>query len=461
MVSYIDSLSILDNPKINWKLIIVGFTIGQYVFESYLDYRQYKVLTKKSPPASIKAEVNQETFDKSQKYSRSKAKFSFFNSTFDLLQNLAVIKYDLLPKVWGWSGYAMSKAAFLLPKFMGGVITQSLIFIITSQILGTIVGLPLSYYQNFVLEAKYGFNKQSIGLWITDTLKKIGLLIVLGSPVIAGILKIIDYYGNSFIFYLMGFILLINLIAMTIIPTLIMPLFNKFTPLEDGELKTAIENLASSQKFPLTKLQVVDGSKRSSHSNAYFTGLPWSKQIVLFDTLIEHNSTEETVAVLAHEIGHWRLNHIPKMLTMGQFHLFIIFSLFNAFVHNKSLYNSFGFYNQQPIAIGFTLFNDILRPLECILDFSQNLISRKHEYDADKYALNCGYSEELARSLIKLSNENLSSMNADWLFSAYHHSHPILPERLSALGYVSKEKISIDKPEKVEEVVEKKVEKQE
>ncbi|KAI5955203.1 hypothetical protein KGF54_001764 [Candida jiufengensis] len=461
MISIIDSLSIFDNPNINWKLVIVGFTIGQYLFESYLDYRQYKVLNNKSPPPSIKAEVNQETFDKSQKYSRSKAKFSFFNSTFDLFQNLAVIKYDLLPKLWNWSGVAMSSVSWILPKFMGGVITQSIIFIFSSQILSTIVSLPISYYSHFVLEEKYGFNKQTIGLWLTDKVKGLGLSIVLGSPVIAGVLKIIDYYGDSFIFYLMGFILVINLIAMTIIPTLIMPLFNKFTPLEEGELKTAIENLASKQKFPLTKLQVIDGSKRSSHSNAYFTGLPWSKQIVLFDTLIEHNSTDETVAVLAHEIGHWRLNHIPRMLIMGQLHLFIIFTLFSAFVHNKSLYNSFGFYNQQPILIGFTLFGDILKPLECILNFTQNLMSRKHEYDADKYAFDCGYAEELARSLIKLSNENLSSMNADWLYSAYHHSHPILPERLSALGYVSKEKISKDEPKKEDVVVEEKLEKQE
>lgn len=415
--------------------------MGQYVFESYLQYRQYQVLKNKSPPASIKAEVDQTTFDKSQKYSRSKAKFSIFASTVGLLQNIAVFKYDLLPKIWNWSGGLMQSAAFLLPKFMGGVITQSIIFVFTTQIMSTIFELPLSYYSHFVLEEKYGFNKQTLNIWITDKLKGIALSIVLGSPVIAGFLKIIEYFGDSFIFYLMGFFLVIMLIAMTIVPTLIMPLFNKFTPLEDGELKTAIENLAKSQKFPLKKLLVVDGSKRSSHSNAYFTGLPWSKQIVLFDTLIEHNSTEETVAVLAHEIGHWKLNHIPKMIAMQQIHFFIIFSLFGAFVRNKSLYNSFGFYKEQPILISFMLFGDILQPLECILAFAQNLLSRKHEYDADKYAQDCGYSEELSRSLIKLSNENLSGMNADWLYSSFHYSHPILPERLSALGYISKEKI--------------------
>ncbi|RLV90859.1 CAAX prenyl protease 1 [Spathaspora sp. JA1] len=449
MISLVDTFSFLDDSSIDWKTIILGFTVGQFIFENYLEYRQYRVLQRKSPPASIKKEVNQETFDKSQEYSRAKSKFSIFSGVFSLVQNVAIIKFDVMPKLWNLSGWLMSKV--VLPKFMGGVITQSLFFVFSSQILSTIVGLPLNYYQHFVLEEKYGFNKQTVKLWVTDMVKSIALSIVLGSPVIAGFLKIIDYFGDKFIMYLMGFILVINLIAMTIVPTLIMPLFNKFTPLEDGELKTAIEELAIKQKFPLKKLFVVDGSKRSSHSNAYFTGLPWSKQIVLFDTLIEHNSTEETVAVLAHEIGHWKLNHLPKMLTIAQIHLFSIFSLFGAFIHNKSLYQSFGFIKEQPILIGFMLFNDIFQPFECILTFGQNLISRKHEYEADKYAENCGYAENLSRSLIKLSNENLSSMNADWLFSSYHHSHPILPDRLTALGYISKEKVGLDKKEEVKE----------
>lgn len=425
----------------DWKTIIVGFTVGQFIFENYLEYRQYQVLKRSSPPVTLKAEVPQETFEKSQDYSRAKARFSFFSGAYGLVQNLATVKYDFLPKIWSLSGFLMAKASFLLPKFMGGVITQSVFFLFTSQILSTIVSLPLSYYSNFVLEEKYGFNKLTVGLWISDKLKGIALGIVLGSPVVAAFLKIIDHFGDSFILYACGFIFVVQLVFMTIFPTLIQPLFNKFSPLEEGELKTAIEDLAAGQKFPLTKLFVIDGSKRSSHSNAYFTGLPWSKQIVLFDTLINHSTTDETVAVLAHEIGHWKLSHLPQMLALSQAHMFLCFSMFSAFINNQSLYNSFGFYDVKPIMIGFMLFNDIFQPVECAAQFGMNLLSRKNEYEADAYAKQFGYSDDLARALIKLLSENLSTMDADWLYSSYHHSHPILAERLAAIGYESKEKI--------------------
>ncbi|CAI5759642.1 unnamed protein product [Candida verbasci] len=440
MISLANSLSFLDNPNINWKSVIIGFGIGQFLFQSYLEYRQLKVLKKPSPPASIKEEVSLEKFQNFQKYSIAKSKFSIYSSIYGLIQDLLVIKYDVLPKIWTYSNHLMTK--IWLPKFMGGSITQSIIFIVVFQLATLFTKLPVSYYKNFVLEEKFGFNKLTIKLWVTDTFKSLGLSFVLGTPVLAALLKIIEYFNENFVFYVMGFVLIINLVAMTIMPTLIMPLFNKYEPLKEGELKTAIEDLAKQQAFPLNKLLVVDGSKRSSHSNAYFIGLPWSKQIVLYDTLIEQTELKETVAILAHEIGHWKLNHLPKMLAYAMTHTFLLFTLFGNFIKNKSLFQSFGFGNQQPILIGFLLFSDIYGPIESILTFLDNYISRFHEYQADEYALQCGYEKDLALALIKISKENLSGMAADKLYSIYHYSHPILPERLDALNYVSSEKIS-------------------
>lgn len=435
------TLSFLDNPKLNWKTIIVGFTVGQFLFENYLLYRQYQVLKRKTPPPSLKAEIPQDTFDKSQAYSRAKARFGFFSSALLLVQNLAIIKYDLLPYFWNVAGSLMGKSASVLPKFMAGTITQSLFFLNVISIVQDIVGLPTSYYFNFVLEEKFGFNKLTQKLWIVDMIKSAALRFAFVTPILAGFLKILDHFGESFIVYMCVFVLALQLIGMTIFPILIQPLFNKFTPLEDGKLKTSIENLAAQQNFPLNKLYVIDGSKRSSHSNAYFTGLPWSKQIVLYDTLIEKSSVEETVAVVAHEIGHWKLSHLVQMLAYIQGHMLLVFSLFSAFIHNNSLYRSFGF-STQPAMIGFMLFNDIFNPVECVMQFAQNLLSRKNEYEADAFAKEQGYSEDLCVALIKMLSENLSTMDADWVYSSYHHSHPILSERLGALGYVSKKKIA-------------------
>ncbi|CAN3361427.1 CAAX prenyl protease 1 [Diutina catenulata] len=440
MFSLSSSLSFLDSDAIDWKTIIVGFTVGNFAFQRFLDYRQYQVLKRRSPPASLKAEISQQTFDKSQDYSRAKQRFGWVAHTFNLAVELVEIHFDVIQKYWSLGGWLMAKAAPILPSFMGGAITHSLFYLLASQVVRSVIDLPFDYYQNFVLEERYGFNKMTPGLFFADFAKTFALSSVIGGPLIAALLKIIARYGDNFIFYATGLFLFFSLFLQTIYPTVIAPLFNKFEPLEDGELKTAIEDLAKKQNFPLTKLYKVDGSKRSAHSNAYFVGLPWSKQIVLYDTLIDQSTVDEVVAVLAHEIGHWQLSHLPKLLAYSQAQLFFTFSLFNGFIHNKSLYHAFGF-NTQPVIVGFSLFSYLFQPLSAVMTFASNLLSRKHEYEADGYARKCGYTDDLASSLIKITEENLSYVDAYWLYSAYHRSHPLLSERLNALGYVSQHKV--------------------
>jgi len=284
-------------------------------------------------------------------------------------------------------------------------------------------------------------------LWVMDKIKGQLLTIAFGTPVGAGVLAIIKHTGDSFFYWVWLFMFTVQLIAVTIYPIVIVPLFNKLTPLEEGPLKKAIDGLAGKLKFPLGELQVIDGSKRSSHSNAYFTGLPWKKKIVLYDTLIEQQTQEQVVAVLAHELGHWQMGHTTKLIGINSAHLFIIFSLFSAFVHNHQMFAEFGFHKEMPIIIGFFLFSEVLTPSECFLQFGMNSLTRKFEYEADAFADNMGYKVELAQALIKLQIKNLSTMDADHLYSSYHYSHPILPERLSALGWDGKEKV----PEKASE----------
>ena len=225
----------------------------------------------------------------------------------------------------------------------------------------------------------------SMKLWIMDKLKAQGLMIALGTPIGSAALWIIKKTGKSFFYYIWVFTLFVSIFFVTIYPIWIVPIFNKLTPLKPGELKDAIDALAHKLKFPLSELQVIDGSKRSSHSNAYFTGLPWKKKIVIFDTLLEQSTNKEIEAVLAHELGHWSKSHTTKLLAINQLNVFYLFALFSAFIDNRSLFDAFGFHNERPIIIGFMLFNQVQSPMESIIKLLMNIITRGFEYQAGKF----------------------------------------------------------------------------
>ncbi|GIK03616.1 hypothetical protein Aspvir_007689 [Aspergillus viridinutans] len=423
---------LLDRPLFPWKNVLVGFSLGQFILEGFLSFRQYKVLQRTKPPKVLENEVSQKVYDQSQAYGRAKAKFGFISGLYGQIQNLAFIYGDVLPKLWGLSGLLLAR---YFPSRFQGEISQTLLFIFGFNLISTVLSLPISYYNTFVLEEKFGFNKQTLKLWVTDMLKGQMLGIVLGTPIISAVLKIVQKTGNSFFYYLWLFGVFVQIFAITIYPIVILPLFNKLSPLEPGELKTGVENLARKLSFPLHELYVIDGSKRSAHSNAYFYGLPWKKHIVIYDTLIEKSETEEVVAVLSHELGHWSLGHTTKLFAIAQSHMFYIFALFSVFVNNKSLYQSFGFHQEMPIMIGFLLFSDALAPMDAVIKLLMNILSRKFEFEADAFAVKLGYSEQLAASLLKLQIQNLRTMDADWMYASYHYSHPILSERLKALGW--------------------------
>ncbi|KAK5173622.1 zinc metalloprotease [Saxophila tyrrhenica] len=432
--------AILDRP-LPWKKLILTFAVGEFCLESALLYRQYLVLKRTTIPSSISKEIDQATYDKSQAYGRSKAKFSFISSLWSQIKNYYIIQHDVYPRLW----LLTSTWLPLLPTRFSGEITHSLLFAFTYSFAETLLGLPFSYYYHFVLEESYGFNKQTISLFFTDLVKGQALSLAFGIPLGAAFLKIIQKTGDQFFFYLWAFTLLVQLGAITIYPILIVPLFNKLTPLEPGQLKERVEGLAKRLKFPLAELQVIDGSKRSAHSNAYFTGLPWKKKIVIYDTLIEKSEIKEVEAILAHELGHWSMGHTTKLLGISSFHLFYVFALFSVFINNNSLYEAFGFFNERPIIIGFILFNEVLSPTDSLIKLGMNILTRRFEFEADAFSNRLGYSAELASSLIKLQVQNLSSMDADYLYSSYHYSHPILTERLKAIGWKGDKKVSTAK----------------
>jgi len=344
---------------------------------------------------------------------------------------------------WDFTGRAMARFGYGAEY----QITQSVGFVFLLFFLSSLPTLPLSVYSTFVLEEKYGFNKTSPGLFVADLLKGWAIGAVLLTPFLWAFLRIFNWAGDRFVPWLMAFVLAFQLIMVVIYPMVIQPLFNKLSPLAEGELRTRIESLAGKLKFPLTHLYEIDGSKRSSHSNAYFFGLPWSKHIVIFDTLIQQSQPDEVEAVLAHELGHWYYIHPTKMLAISQLHVFTIFALFPAFLHAPPVLASFDFSKavaaQPPTIVAFLLFQMILTPLEAFVSIGMHAVSRHFEWQADRFA--CELQEKLGddkmndmgdrlgRALITLHVKNLSTVWVDWLYSAYHHSHPTLTERLKGL----------------------------
>lgn len=361
-------------------------------------------------------------------------------------------------------------------------IVVSCVFICLVSVIGLVKEMPFKVYNTFVVEEKHGFNKQTIGFFIKDQIKFFILNIALSLPVAAAVIYIVQVGGTYFYVWIWVFVSIVSLFLMAIYPSWIAPLFDKYRPLDDGPLRTSIEKLAASMKFPLGQLYVVEGSKRSAHSNAYFFGLWGLKRIVLFDTLllnkgvkkdenIENDATaqeplidqqdekeekkndedsgkgcddSEVLAVLGHELGHWKLGHFTKNIVIGQVHLFLMFAAFGKLFEYEPLYQAVGFnVGEKPILVGLLLiFSYILAAYSSLISFGMTVLSRKFEYEADDFAKGLGFSKDLAKALIKLNADNLGFPLYDWMYSAWNHSHPTILQRMSRLAESDEKKMN-------------------
>ncbi|XP_017897795.1 CAAX prenyl protease 1 homolog isoform X2 [Ovis aries] len=384
-----------------------------------------------------------------------------------LAQRQLILLFGGIPYLWRLSGRFCGYAGFG-PEYE---ITQSLVFLLLATLFSALTGLPWSLYNTFVIEEKHGFNQQTLGFFMKDAIKKFVVTQCILLPVSSLLLYIIKIGGDYFFIYAWLFTLVVSLVLVTIYADYIAPLFDKFTPLPEGKLKQEIEVMAKSIDFPLTKVYVVEGSKRSSHSNAYFYGFFKNKRIVLFDTLLEEYSVlnrdiqeesgmeprndgegdseeikakvknkkqgcknEEVLAVLGHELGHWKLGHTVKNIVISQMNSFLCFFLFAVLIGRKELFVAFGFNDSQPTLIGLLIiFQFIFSPYNEVLSFCLTVLSRRFEFQADAFAKKLGKAKDLYSALIKLNKDNLGFPVSDWLFSMWHYSHPPLLERLQAL----------------------------
>lgn len=382
--------------------------------------------------------LNEESFKKARIYGLDKSQFRIVKE-FHSIVLTSIILYN------GWIYSAWQKSENIAALFNinpDQEIAISCVFMTFVTVFNFVVYIPFSIYEVFVLEEKHGFNKQTVGFFIKDQIKSLALGLVITIPVISIVIYIIMLGGNMFVVWLWLFCTVVSLILLTLYPSVIAPLFDKFVPLPDGDLRKGIENLASRLNFPLSQVYIVEGSKRSAHSNAYFSGLFGSKRIVLFDTLIEKYDEEkkettgctnnEILGILAHELGHWSCNHINKSIVLTEINLLLLFTAFGLLFRYSLLYTSLGFPpGQEPIIIGLIVVMQlILAPYNSLLSYFSTALSRKFEFEADNFAVSLDYPLELRSALIKLGKDNLDYPIYDKLYSAWYHSHPTLLHRI-------------------------------
>ena len=409
-----------------WLYLILGIVLVDYVIDQALDYLNLKH-SKTEIPEKLKGLYNEEEYARSQAYQRTRSRFGFLTSAFSTILTVSVLSLG----GFGWlDGF--------LRLYFDDPILLSLSFFGVLFVLSDIVNTPFSYYSTFVIEERFGFNKTTLKTFLIDKLKGYLLTVLIGGLLGYALLWIVHQLGNNFWLYALalvaGFILIMNLFY----TSLILPLFNKLRPLEDGELKDKIMAYAQGVAFPLDNIFVIDGSKRSTKANAFFSGIGKKKKIVLYDTLIEKHSQEELVAVLAHEVGHFKKKHIILSLVLSILQMAITFYVLSLFVFSENLSLALGG-NETAIHLNFIAFGLLFTPISRLTGLFMNALSRKNEFEADAYAVNTYSAKPLMEALKKLSVSSLSNLSPHPAYVFAHYSHPPLLQRLNAMEALAKE----------------------
>lgn len=407
-------------------VLLILISLKLFVF-LYLEWINFKYLKDHSEdlPAPVEGIMDASTFEKSVDYTKAKSKFSVLSSIYDGILLLLILTYGVIP---------------LLYESLTGVIgqsllAQSLVFVLCLFIFN-LPSMPLNWWNTFKLEDTFGFNKSTQKLWFLDQIKAFVLSVLIGVPLVFVLMWIVEQMGAYWWLWAFAFFWLFQVIMVLVYPMFILPLFNKLEPLEPGELKDRLMALGDRCGFKSKTIFVMDGSKRSGHSNAFFTGFGQFRRIVLYDTLIEQMNEEELEAVLAHEIGHYKCGHIPQRLIFSAFTSFLLFLFLGWLMQAKWVFEAFSFsagleHFFVPAFLLLALFSGLftfwLSPLEA-------LWSRKNEYEADAFARKAmNGAGPLISALRKLYKENLGNLIPHPLYSAFYYSHPTLVERESAL----------------------------
>lgn len=408
-----------------YLLIILSALIGEFLLRTLVRVLNLKALDP-GLPNEFQGYYDEEKYARSQEYTRVNTRFAFFTTSFDLIVILVFILFG------GFNFVDQIIRGFGLSTLPSGLAFFGILFFASD-----LISTPFSLYQNFVIEEDFGFNKMTLKTFILDKLKGYLLTLVLGGVFLTAILFFFEKTGEYGWLYAWGIIGLFMILIQPLFTLVIAPMFNKFTPLEKGELRTAIENYAQKVGFPLSRIDVMDGSKRSAKSNAYFSGFGKQKRIALFDTLLEKHSNDEMVAILAHEVGHYKKHHIKVGILISILHTGLLFWLLSIFIDNPGLFEAF---KMKEISVygGLTFFMILYSPVELVLSVIMNAVSRRNEFQADAYsAKTTEKSEHLISGLKNLSVSNLGNLTPHSLSVLLDHSHPPVLERITALKKIA------------------------
>jgi len=404
-----------------FSYIIIFALLLNFVLNTIAHVLNLRAL-KDEPPSELAGIYEPEEYKKSQQYTRSRTRFGFVTGSVDLI---------LLFAFWFSGGFNLLDQ--LVRSWGFGVIPNGLFYTGIIVFAYEVITIPFSIYSTFVIEESFGFNRTTPRVFVTDMLKALAITVMLGGPLLAGILALFEYAGNLAWLYCWSVSIIYMVIMQFIAPIWIMPLFNKFTPMESGELKEAIQEYASSAGYKTSQIFVMDGSKRSTKSNAFFTGYGRTRRIALFDTIINKHTVAELVAIIAHEVGHYKKKHIIQGMVLGIAQMGLIFYLLSVFLGSPGLYEAF-YMEQTSIYTGLIFAGMLLVPLEMLLSIGLNMLSRKNEYQADRFAAETiDEPSSFVEALKKLSADNLSNLTPHPFYVFLNYSHPPLVQRIDAI----------------------------
>ncbi|MBP9927463.1 MAG: M48 family metallopeptidase [Cyclobacteriaceae bacterium] len=401
-------------------ILILGISALSYFFDQLLDYINLKA-QRKDIPADIESFYDSGKYQKSLEYQKAQTQFSFLTSAFSFALSFSML-------LFGGFGWLDSQLRPIIPN----EIILALVFFGVLMIVSDLLTIPFQWYSTFVIEEKFGFNKTTTKTFILDKLKGYALGAVIGGALLSILIYLVNTLGPDFWIWFgllaASFILFVNMFY----TSLILPLFNKLTPLGDGELKSAIETFSKKVNFPLENIYVMDGSKRSAKANAFFSGIGKKKKIVLFDTLINNHTQEELVAVLAHEVGHFKKKHIVWSYLISMAQVFFILFILSKMIFNADLSLALGG-RVQAIHLNLIAFGILFSPISGVTGLLMSMLSRKNEFEADAYAKETFDGHALSNALKRLSVDSLSNLYPHPIYVFFHYSHPPLLQRLDAL----------------------------